>query len=117
MSNVRAHPGELKLCPFCGSADIANVSAGHAGPTDWFHAGDEIFAVNCKMCGASVPNRYRNDLVVDAWNKRAESMNKQLLVALKQLAACMACYDETPEEYLALKSAGDAIAAAEGEMK
>ena len=70
MINKRAKPGELKPCPFCGSHDIANVSAGYAGPTDRWHAGDEIFAVNCKSCGASVPNRYRNDLVVDSWNKR-----------------------------------------------
>lgn len=69
-STRRARPDELKPCPFCGSADIANVSAGHAGPTDIWHAGDEIFAVNCRECGASVPNRYSNDLVVEAWNRR-----------------------------------------------
>lgn len=69
-SNIRANPSELKPCPFCGSRDIANVSAGHAGPSNRFHAGDEIFAVNCKNCGASVPNRYQNNLVVDAWNER-----------------------------------------------
>ena len=67
----RARPDELKPCPFCGSADIANVSAGYAGPTNRWHAGDEIFAVNCRKCGASVPNRYRNDLVVEHWNSRA----------------------------------------------
>ena len=65
-----ARPDELKPCPFCGSRDIANVSAGHAGPTDVWHAGDGIFAVDCRDCGASVPNRYRNDLVVEAWNRR-----------------------------------------------
>ena len=68
--NVWAKPSDLKPCPFCGSADIKNVSAGHAGPTNLWHAGDEIFAVNCKDCGASVPNRYRNNLVVEAWNTR-----------------------------------------------
>ena len=70
-SKRHARPDELKPCPFCGSADIANVSAGFAGPSDRWHAGDEIFAVNCKNCGASVPNRYRNALVVEAWNQRA----------------------------------------------
>lgn len=66
----KARSDELKPCPFCGSTNIANVSAGHAGPSNFWHANDEIFAVNCKNCGASVPNRYRNDLVVEAWNTR-----------------------------------------------
>lgn len=65
-----AHPGDLKPCPFCGSTEVANVSAGHAVPSNHWHAGEEIFAVNCKKCGASVPNRYRNDLVVNHWNRR-----------------------------------------------
>jgi len=69
--NRCATPDELQPCPFCGSTDIANVSAGTAGPTNRWHAGDTIFAVNCRRCGASVPNRYRNDLVVEAWNRRA----------------------------------------------
>jgi Lar family restriction alleviation protein len=69
----RAAPEELKPCPFCGSHEIANVSAGHAGPSNFWHKGDEIFAVNCKKCGASVPNMYRNDLVVEAWNRRAST--------------------------------------------
>ena len=71
--NRRATPDELKPCPFCGSADIANVSAHAAKPTNRWHAGDTIFAVNCLGCGASVPNRYRNDLVVEAWNRRTQS--------------------------------------------
>jgi len=62
----------LKPCPFCGSSDIANVSAGVCGPASHWHAGDKIFAVNCTQCGASVPNRYKNSLVVSEWNKRAE---------------------------------------------
>ena len=70
MTNVRAAPGDLKPCPFCGSTDIANVSAGYAGPTDRWHAGDGIFAVNCRVCGASVPQRHSNAWVVAAWNKR-----------------------------------------------
>jgi len=70
--NTRAKPEELKPCPFCGSNDIGNVSASYSGPSNTFHAGDEIFAVNCRGCGASVPNRYRNDLVVEAWNRRVE---------------------------------------------
>ena len=60
----------LLPCPFCGSTNIGNVSAGIAGPSNIWHAGDDIFAVNCRKCGASVPNRYRNDLVVAAWNTR-----------------------------------------------
>ncbi len=67
--NVFAPPSELKPCPFCGG-EASNVSAGYAGPTNTWHAGDRIFAVDCKDCGASVPNRYRNCLVVEAWNKR-----------------------------------------------
>lgn len=70
--NRRARPDELKPCPFCGSTDISNVSAGYACASKVWHRGDEIFAVNCRGCGASVPNRYRNDLVVNAWNTRAQ---------------------------------------------
>lgn len=62
---------ELLPCPFCGSHDIRNVSSNHPGPYYHLHAGDTIFAVNCGNCGASVPNRYRNSLVIEAWNTRA----------------------------------------------
>ena len=71
LAHRRARPDELKPCPFCGSHDIANVSGGYAGPSNVWRRGDEIFAVNCKDCGASVPNRYMNELVVEAWNTRA----------------------------------------------
>ena len=74
--NVWAKPSDLKPCPFCGGTDVANVSAGYAGPTDVWHAGHQIFAVNCKGCGASVPNRYQNQLVVDAWNKRPDQKDQ-----------------------------------------
>lgn len=71
--NRRATPDELKPCPFCGSTDISNVSSRIAGPAYDWHAGDTIFVVNCRGCGASVPSRYRNDLVVEAWNRRTQS--------------------------------------------
>lgn len=61
---------ELLPCPFCGSNDVANVSSTHPGPSRHLHADDTIFAVNCGKCGASVPNRYRNELVIAAWNTR-----------------------------------------------
>lgn len=61
---------ELKPCPFCGGTDIRNVSSRHPGPSYHLHADDTIFAVNCGDCGASVPNRYRNDLVCETWNRR-----------------------------------------------
>ena len=63
----------LKPCPFCGSTDIRNVSGNFAGPSVRLHAGDEIFAVDCHQCGASVPNRYNNDAVIRAWNTRADA--------------------------------------------
>ena len=76
--NKWASSKDLKPCPFCGSHDIANVSAGTAGPTNVWHAGDEIFAVNCRECGASVPNGYRNQVVVDAWNTRVAAMAQEV---------------------------------------
>lgn len=72
---------QLLPCPFCGSTDARNVSAGCAGPTNHFHAGDKIFAVNCGECGASVPNRYKNNLVVDAWNKLAARADLEEIIA------------------------------------
>ncbi|MEN2672617.1 Lar family restriction alleviation protein [Herbaspirillum huttiense] len=63
---------ELKPCPFCGSTDVRNVSGTSPGPSYRLHARDTIFAVNCGSCGASVPNRYRNELVIESWNRRAQ---------------------------------------------
>lgn len=63
----------LEPCPFCGSSDVRNVSSNFAGPSNHLHSGDKLFAVNCGDCGASVPNRYRNDLVISAWNRRTSA--------------------------------------------
>lgn len=71
----------LEPCPFCGSSDVRNVSSNFAGPSNHLHSGDKLFAVNCGDCGASVPNRYRNDLVISAWNRRAASAELRRLHA------------------------------------
>lgn len=83
---------ELKPCPFCGSIDIGNVSSDFEGPSYHLHAGDKIFAVNCEKCGASVPNRYKNELVVQSWNRRDDNEIASLKAAVAHEADCCESY-------------------------
>jgi len=95
----------LEPCPFCGSSDVRNVSSNFAGPSNHLHSGDKLFAVNCGDCGASVPNRYRNDLVISAWNRRPAAAelrrlhaeNEALRKDAKDAALFRWWFSETPK--------------------
>lgn len=59
----------FKPCPFCGGADIRCTNHGKIS-RDPFHRDDEVWSMCCYACGATFPNRYRRELLVDAWNRR-----------------------------------------------
>lgn len=59
----------LKPCPFCESTNIA--LAAHPGAGRGFdHHGDTVYSLDCMGCGASFPNRYRREILVEQWNRR-----------------------------------------------
>lgn len=58
----------LSPCPFCGGADIRIDAHRHAGRGE--HQGETIYSMGCYGCGATFPNRYRKELLIEAWNRR-----------------------------------------------
>lgn len=61
---------ELKPCPFCGGTDIRIDR--HAGAGNGiYRRGEDVYSMCCYQCGATFPNRYKRELLVDAWNRRA----------------------------------------------
>ncbi len=57
-------------CPFCGGTDIRITQ--HIGQgTGFLHQGEDVFSMCCYDCGATFPNRYRRELLVECWNRRA----------------------------------------------
>jgi len=60
---------KLKPCPFCGGDNIKiNCHKRLESPTG------EIWSMCCYACGATFPNRYIKSLLVEAWNKRDDSI-------------------------------------------
>lgn len=52
---------ELKPCPFCGGTHIRFD----------LHRGDrDVWSMCCYDCGATFPNRYKKELLVECWNRR-----------------------------------------------
>lgn len=61
---------ELKPCPFCGSCDIKLV--GHRNAGSGWHAGETVYSIDCMGCTASFANRYKREILVEQWNRRAQ---------------------------------------------
>lgn len=59
---------ELKPCPFCGGSDVRFDC--HRGAGRHEHRGDDVWSMCCYDCGATFPNMYRKDGLVEAWNRR-----------------------------------------------
>jgi len=55
-------------CPFCGGIDIRHDR--HVGAGRGIHYGEDIYSMCCYNCGATFPNRYRLELLLEAWNQR-----------------------------------------------
>ena len=60
---------DFKPCPFCGGADIRSDNHGKVS-RDPMHRDDDVWSMCCYGCGATFPNRYRRELLIEAWNRR-----------------------------------------------
>lgn len=60
---------ELLPCPFCAGTDIRIDRHPNAGRG--MHQGEDVYSMCCYDCGATFPNRYRRELLVECWNRRA----------------------------------------------
>ncbi len=56
-------------CPFCGGEHIKMTS--HKGYQARMSPTGEVWSMCCYDCGATFPNRYKKELLVMQWNKRA----------------------------------------------
>ena len=67
----RALADELLPCPHCAGTDIRfdrHVSG--SSPTG------EVWSMCCYHCGATFPNRYRKELLIERWNARPAEADK-----------------------------------------
>lgn len=67
MSAYKSVP--LLPCPHCADSDIRVTC--HSKMGRGLHDGEDVFSMCCYACGATVPNRYSRDLLIEAWNRRA----------------------------------------------
>ena len=60
-------PAAFKPCPFCEGADIrCDRHHESRSPTGF------VWSMCCYNCGATFPNRYKRELLVEAWNRRPQ---------------------------------------------
>jgi Lar family restriction alleviation protein len=69
----------LLPCPFCGGDDIRIDAHPHVGRYE--HEGETVYSMCCYACGAGFPNRYKRQLLVDAWDRRAATAEIERLRA------------------------------------
>jgi Lar family restriction alleviation protein len=92
---------ELKPCPFCG-AEATRFTIGDDEPNN---AGGDVIV--CTGCQASSHVEFgRKENLVSCWNQRAESVNTDLLEALKALKRAHDTFD--PDEWIDAEAAADA---------
>ena len=72
-------PSELKPCPFCGGTNIRFDE--HRGEGRRMHSGETVWSMCCYDCGVAFPNRYRRELLEDAWNARVDADRIEALQA------------------------------------
>lgn len=60
---------KLLPCPFCGGADIRIDCHRNRGTGEY--EGQHVYSMCCYNCGATFPNRYRRELLVECWNRRS----------------------------------------------
>lgn len=58
---------ETLRCAFCGGADIRFDK--HRNE-DYLHPEEFVWSTCCYNCGATFPNRYRKELLVEQWKRR-----------------------------------------------
>jgi Lar family restriction alleviation protein len=80
----------LKPCPFCSGTDIRIDRHPNAGQGS--HRGEDVYSMCCYNCGATFPNRYRRELLVEHWNTRPQpSMPTRVEVAKLVTDAVIEC--------------------------
>ncbi len=60
-------PSYFKPCPFCGGTDIR---CDEHPFYDRYRTERFVFSMCCYKCGATFPNRFERQLLVEAWNRR-----------------------------------------------
>lgn len=90
---------ELKLCPFCGSAETPVC----------IQYKDDQFAVSCEPCGFGGPDHPQEDIAIELWNTRPveDSLRaevERLRKALEALANPNLAWVTNPEHRSALKN-------------
>lgn len=63
---------EIKPCPFCAGTNIRFDAHPHTGRGP-LHYDATVYSMCCYDCGATFPNRYRKELLIEAWNRRAHT--------------------------------------------
>ena len=61
---------ELKPCPFCSGVDIR---IDHHRTSDPRSPEGYVYSMCCYKCGATFPNRFKRELMVESWNRRPGS--------------------------------------------
>ena len=91
---------KLLPCPFCGGTDIRFTS--YPGKGTGIHLGETVWSMACYDCGATFPNRYSKELMIECWNRRDDTEieklkdeNAGLVAACDSLQASV--YALTPE--------------------
>ena len=79
----RLHPLVLP-CPFCGGSDIRFTNHGKVS-RDPHHRSDDVWSTGCYNCGASFPNRYNKQLLIDCWNRRPSGQDVEVSDAKRSL--------------------------------
>lgn len=63
---------DFKPCPFCEGTDIrSDRHPNSESPTG------AIWSMCCYGCGAMFPNRYKRELLLEAWNTRPSDKEKR----------------------------------------
>lgn len=74
---------EWKSCPFCGGEDIRCTRHSNTRYNDPDHYPSKIpfiYSMCCYQCGATFPNRYRKELLIEAWNRRVPAPQAENVV-------------------------------------
>ncbi len=104
--------GKLAACPFCSGTDIRfDRHIQGRSPTG------EIWSMYCYQCGATFPNRYRKELLVEKWNTRTPPTGNAMREALEAFQKIQACADNSGAVYTIASKMIDDLAAQPQEQR
>lgn len=64
-----SHIPAIPTCPFCGGTNIRFTNHGKIS-REMGHRNDDVWSTCCHDCGATFPNRYNKQALIDCWNLR-----------------------------------------------